>query len=168
VNAEVRDQFIKQARECLKNGQYFEASEFAQQAVETDPNSGDAYMLLGAALSNSDVPDEAADALTAAIRINPASAKARYNLAFIATDGKTKRMNPQSTLLVSTIGMRLRANCCGRSKPNAVRRSRRCFVLARRSFLQAQSPSPIRGLCPLGLQAITTFQQSAQTVIGLR
>ncbi len=81
MNAEVRDQFIKQARECLKNRQYVEASEFAQQAVEIDPNSGDAYMLLGASLSNADVPDEAADALMAAIRINPTSAKARYNLA---------------------------------------------------------------------------------------
>lgn len=76
-----REAFIAQARDCLKNGQFFEAASFAEQAVEMAPNEFDAHLILGAAWSNMDRPDEAADAFLAAVRLNPNSAKCHYNLA---------------------------------------------------------------------------------------
>lgn len=81
MEAERREAFVKQARECLKNGQFQEAASFAEQAAELDSKNPDAYMILGAALSKAERPDEAADAFRHALQINPNSAKAHYNLA---------------------------------------------------------------------------------------
>lgn len=73
--------FIEQARSCLKNGQFGEAVEFARQAVDLAPKDADALSVLGAALSRSDMPDEAQEMLELAIRLDPNSPKRHYNLA---------------------------------------------------------------------------------------
>lgn len=72
--------FSEQAQACLRSGRFEDAVEFARQAVELQP-SPSAFALLGAALSQSEKPDEANDAFEQAAKLEPKSAKHQYNLA---------------------------------------------------------------------------------------
>ena len=74
-------QFLDQAVNSLRNQQFETAIDFARQAVDLDPQSADAYGVLGIALSRANRPDEATEALQKAIQATPSSAKAYYNLA---------------------------------------------------------------------------------------
>lgn len=73
--------FVKQARACIAGGHFDDAVQFARQAVELAPHDPDALTALGAALSKAEMPQEATEALTEAVRLDPNSAKRRYNLA---------------------------------------------------------------------------------------
>lgn len=72
--------FSEQAHACLRSGRYDDAVQFARQALELHPTPT-AFALLGAALSQSEKPDEANDAFERAAKLEPNSAQHQYNLA---------------------------------------------------------------------------------------
>lgn len=74
-------QFTRQALEHLRADRFPQAAEFARQAVELDPESGEAHGALGIALAQMGRTAEATDALKRSVELLPGDAKARYNLA---------------------------------------------------------------------------------------
>lgn len=74
-------QFTRQALEHLRADRFPQAAEFARQAVELDPESGEAHGALGIALAHMGRTAEATDALKRSVELLPGDAKARYNLA---------------------------------------------------------------------------------------
>lgn len=74
-------QFIEQAQQSLGGGQIVEALDFAQQAAALDPESADAHMLCGIALSQLNRPIEAEESFTRSATLNPGNPKLYYNWA---------------------------------------------------------------------------------------
>ncbi len=75
------EQFLSQARECIRAERYQKAEEFARQALELNPDSSEAHGLLGVALSKLGRGHEATAALERAAALAPDSARAHFNLA---------------------------------------------------------------------------------------
>lgn len=74
-------EFIRQALEHLRADRFPQAAEFARQAIELDPSSGEAYGALGVALAQMGRTAEATDAFKRSVELLPGDAKLRYNLA---------------------------------------------------------------------------------------
>lgn len=79
--AEQAKQFIEQAMQSLQGGQMQQALELIEKAIEQDPNSSEANVLKGIALSQLSQPDAATEAFRRAILLSPYNVKAYYNLA---------------------------------------------------------------------------------------
>jgi tetratricopeptide (TPR) repeat protein len=79
--SEQAQEFIQQATQAIQNGQYAQALELVEQALAIDPTRGDAHILKGIALANSQQPAAATAAFRQAIVLNPSNPKAYYNLA---------------------------------------------------------------------------------------
>lgn len=74
-------EFIRQALEHLRADRFPQAAQFAREAIELDPKSGEAYGALGVALAQMGRTSEATDALRKSVELLPGDAKLRYNLA---------------------------------------------------------------------------------------
>lgn len=75
------EQFLSQARECIRTERYEKAEEFARQALELDATSSEAHELLGIALSKLGRAHEATEELKRATELAPDSPRAHFNLA---------------------------------------------------------------------------------------
>lgn len=74
-------QFIEQATQSLQGGQFAQALELANQAVELAPENSEAHLLRAIALSQSNQPQAATDAFRQSISLNPEVAKTYFNFA---------------------------------------------------------------------------------------
>lgn len=79
--SEQAQEFVQQATQAVQNGQFAQALDLIDQALAINPSMGDAYILRGIALAQSQQPDAATAAFRQAIAINPQNPKAYYNLA---------------------------------------------------------------------------------------
>ncbi len=73
--------FYEEAKRSLQGGQYAHALELLEQGLRLDPESVSLHSLRGVALSQSDLPESAAESFREAIRLAPDDPKPRYNLA---------------------------------------------------------------------------------------
>lgn len=81
MSSDKATELIERALEDLKYQRYSLAVENARKALALQPDSAEAYNVLGIALSRSNRAPEAADALQKAIALAPDNAKGYYNLA---------------------------------------------------------------------------------------
>jgi tetratricopeptide (TPR) repeat protein len=80
MNSETAAELVRQAGEAVKSGSYDSAVDLAQQALQIDAESSDAYSILGIAYSRLDRKDDAEEALRKVAQFRP-DAAAHYNLA---------------------------------------------------------------------------------------
>src|SRR5262249_886491 len=74
-------QFVTEATDLARQGQFDKAIDAAKQALEHDQRNSDAYSVLGVSLARVGRYDEATDAFQRAIQTNPYGARGYYNLA---------------------------------------------------------------------------------------
>lgn len=79
--SEQSQQFIQQATQALNEGAFGQVIQLTDQALATDPNSADAYILRGIALAQTSQPEAATGSFRQAISLDPNNPKAYYNLA---------------------------------------------------------------------------------------
>lgn len=79
--SEQSEQFIQQATQALNDGAFGQVIQLTDQALATDPNSADAYILRGIALAQTSQPEAATGSFRQAISLAPQNPKAYYNLA---------------------------------------------------------------------------------------
>jgi len=80
VASEQAQSFIDQATQSIQNSDFKGALEFIEQAIALEPNSSDAYVIKGVALSQTAEADAAVEAFRQAIMLSPYNAKAYFNL----------------------------------------------------------------------------------------
>ncbi|MFQ3588120.1 MAG: tetratricopeptide repeat protein [Fimbriimonadaceae bacterium] len=81
MSQEQAKQFVDQAVQSIQGGQFAQALELLNQAVELHPENSDAHVLKGVALSQLKQPDAAVEAFRKAIMLSPYNVKAYFNLA---------------------------------------------------------------------------------------
>lgn len=81
MSQEQAQQFLDQAIQSIQGGQFAQALELLNQAIELHPEHSEAHVLKGVALSQLKQPEAAVDAFRKAIMLSPYNVKAYYNLA---------------------------------------------------------------------------------------
>jgi tetratricopeptide (TPR) repeat protein len=79
--SEDQNSSLQPATDLVNAGNFDGALETARGILITDPNNGDAKLIEAISLSQLKSPRDASEAFAAAIRLNPTSAKARFNAA---------------------------------------------------------------------------------------
>lgn len=81
LSQEQAKQFVDQAVQSIQGGQFAQALELLNQAIELSPEDSDAHVLKGVALSQLKQPEAAVEAFRKAIMLSPYNVKAYFNLA---------------------------------------------------------------------------------------